>query len=109
MGLVIQSCYGSTEVGLILVDYAFDDWKVKSGSLGKPLPGAKVAVIYDYGRELPPREIGKIAVWLRDRWSTFGDIGYVDEDGYFWYKSRIADIIMSAGYTIWPIEIENVL
>jgi acyl-coenzyme A synthetase/AMP-(fatty) acid ligase len=38
-----------------------------------------------------------------------GDSAYVDEDGYFWYKSRIDDIIISAGYTIGPIEIESVL
>ncbi len=108
-GLAIQSCYGSTEVGVILADYAFDDWKVKPGSLGKPIPGTKVAVIDDDGKELPPGQEGKIAVWLGNKWTTLGDAGYVDEDGYFWYRSRIDDIIISAGYTIGPIEIENVL
>ena len=108
-GLVIQSCYGSTEVGVILADYAFDDWKVKPGSLGKPLPGRKVAVIDEDGKALPPGETGQVAIWLGDRWVTLGDAAYVDEDGYFWYKSRIDDIIISAGYTIGPIEIENVL
>jgi len=108
-GLIIQSCYGSTEIGIILADYDFDDWKGKPGSLGMPLPGSKVAAIDDEGRELPPREVGKIAVWLRDKWVALGDAGYVDEDGYFWYKGRIDDIIISAGYTIGPIEVEKVL
>lgn len=109
LGLIIQSCYGSTEVGVILADYDFDDWIVKPGSLGMPLPGRRVAVIDDEGRELPPHEVGRIAVWSRDKWITLGDAGYTDEDGYFWYKSRIDDIIISAGYTIGPIEVEKAL
>jgi acetyl-CoA synthetase/medium-chain acyl-CoA synthetase len=42
-------------------------------------------------------------------WFKMGDTGYVDEDGYYWYKSRTDDVIISAGYTIGPIEVENVL
>ena len=38
-----------------------------------------------------------------------GDAAYIDEDGYFWYKGRIDDIIISAGYTIGPIEVEKAL
>jgi len=109
LGLVIQSAYGSTEVGVILADYDFDDWIIKPGSLGMPLPGRKIAVVNDEGRELPPREVGKIAVRSRDKWVTLGDTGYTDEDGYFWYKGRIDDIIISAGYTIGPIEVEKAL
>ena len=108
-GLVIQSCYGSTEVGVILADYGFDDWKVMPGSLGKPLPGATVAVIDDDGKESAPGNVGMVAVWLGGKWVTLGDTAYVDEEGYFWYKNRVDDIIISAGYTIGPIEIEDVL
>ncbi|MFQ5997208.1 MAG: acyl-CoA synthetase [Dehalococcoidales bacterium] len=108
-GLTIQSCYGSTEVGVILADYDFDDWKVKPGSLGMPLPGRKVAVIDEAGSEVPQGEVGQVAIGTKDGWIRMGDAAYVDEDGYFWYKSRIDDIIISAGYTIGPIEIENVL
>jgi len=109
LGLIVQSCYGSTEVGVILADYAFEDWKVKPGSLGKPLPGTKVAVIDENGKELPQGQVGEIAVWQKERWSKMSDAAYIDEDGYFWYKSRIDDIIISAGYTIGPLEIEGVL
>jgi acetyl-CoA synthetase len=73
------------------------------------VPGAKVAVLDDNGRELPPGEIGMVAVWLGGKWITLGDTAYVDEDGYYWYKNRADDIIISAGYTIGPIEIEEVL
>ncbi len=109
LGLIIQSCYGSTEVGVILADYDFDDWKVKPGSLGMPLPGRKIAVIDDDGNEVPQGEVGQIAIGTKKGWMKMGDAAYIDEDGYFWYKTRIDDIIISAGYTIGPIEIENVL
>jgi len=108
-GITIQSCYGSTEVGVILADYAFDDWKVKPGSLGKPLPTGKVAIIDEDDNELPQGEVGAVAVKFPKGWVRVGDAAYVDDDGYFWYRSRIDDIIISAGYTIGPIEIENVL
>ena len=109
LGITVQSCYGSTEVGVILLDYAFEDWKVKPGSLGKPLPGTRVAVIDEDGKELPQGQVGQIAVSYKGGWVRLGDAAYVDEDGYFWYKSRIDDIIISAGYTIGPLEIENTL
>jgi len=109
LGMTIQSCYGSTEVGVILADYDFDDWKVKPGSLGMPLPGRKVAVIDDDGNEVPQGEAGQVAIEGEKGWMRMGDAAYVDEDGYFWYKGRIDDIIKSAGYTIGPIEIESVL
>ncbi len=109
LGLIVQSAYGSTEVGVILLDYAFDDWKVKPGSLGKPLPGVKVAVIDENGEELPQGQIGQVAEWYKDGWVKLGDAAYVDGDGYFWYKSRIDDIIISAGYTIGPLEVEGVI
>ncbi|MBU2053680.1 MAG: AMP-binding protein [Proteobacteria bacterium] len=111
LGLVIQANYGSTETGGFLSDYAFDDWAPKPGSLGKPLPGVKVAILDEGGRELPPGKVGQIAIRYKEggAWTKMGDAGYVDEDGYFWYKNRIDDIIISSGYTIGPIEIENVL
>jgi acetyl-CoA synthetase len=96
-------------VGVILADYDFDDWKVKPGSLGMPLPRRKVAVLDDSGNEVPQGEAGQVAIEAEKRWIRMGDAAYVDEDGYFWYKGRIDDIIKSAGYTIGPIEIESVL
>jgi acetyl-CoA synthetase len=111
LGLVIHTNYGSTETGGFLSDFAFDDWVPKPGSLGKPMPGVKVAVLDEDGRELPQGKAGQIAVQFKKggEWTKMGDAGYVDDDGYFWYKGRIDDVIISAGYTIGPIEIENVL
>ncbi|MBI4187263.1 MAG: AMP-binding protein [Chloroflexi bacterium] len=109
LGLIIQSCYGSTEVGVVLADYDFDDWTVKPGSLGKPLPGIRVAVVSEDGRELPQGMVGGVAVWLDGKWVRLGDRAYVGEDGYFWYQGRSDDVIISAGYTIGPVEIEEAL
>jgi acetyl-CoA synthetase len=103
--------YGTTEVGPICSDYAgFVDWKVKPGSLGKPMIGGrKIAVLDEKGNELPPGKEGQIAVWNGSGWSRVGDIVVQDEEGYFWYKCRADDVIISSGYTIGPIEIEEAL
>lgn len=110
-GIYPHTGYGTTEVGPITLDYGgFEDWVVKPGSLGKPLIGGrKVAILDEEGNELPPGKIGQIALWGKDKWVRIGDSGYVDEDGYFWYVSRIDDVIISAGYTIGPVEVEGAL
>ena len=110
-GLLPHGQYGTTEAGPRTLDYAgFEDWVVKPGSLGKPMiGGAKVAVLDEQGKELPPGEIGEIALRKEGKWVRIGDSAYVDEDGYFWYVSRIDDVIISAGYTIGPIEVEGSL
>jgi acetyl-CoA synthetase len=111
LGLIIQTNYGSTETGGFLADYDFDNWVPKPGSLGKPLPGTMVGILDEADRELRQGKVGQIAIRYRPDgpWIKMGDAGYVDEDGYYWYKSRIDDVIISAGYTIGPLEIENVL
>src|SRR3972149_3866980 len=79
-------------------------------SLGKPMiGGVKVAVLDEQGKELPPGEIGEVALWKEGKWIRIGDSAYVDEDGYFWYISRIDDVIISAGSTTGPIEVEGSL
>ena len=111
LGITPHCMYGTTEVGPICSDYAgFVDWKVKPGSLGKAMIGGrKIAVLDEKGNELPPGKEGQIAVWNGSGWSRVGDIVVQDEEGYFWYKCRADDVIISAGYTIGPIEIEEAL
>ncbi|MEW6669466.1 MAG: AMP-binding protein [Thermodesulfobacteriota bacterium] len=110
-GLLPHCQYGTTEVGPITLDYAgFEDWVVRPGSLGKPMIGGlQVAVVDDAGRVLPQDKIGQIALWRDGSWLKIGDSGYVDKDGYFWYVSRADDVIISSGYTIGPIEVEEAL
>ncbi len=108
-GLVPYTQYGTTETGPITLDYGgFDDWVVKPGSLGKPMIGGLVvAVIDEEGNEMPPGQIGQMAIKRNDQWVRIGDSAYVDEDGYYWYIGRVDDVIISAGYTIGPIEVEQ--
>jgi len=109
-GVSPVSGYGSTEVGPIIYNYAgFDNWVVKPGSLGRPMPGLEVKLIDEAGNEVPQGQIGEIAIKRRGKWFRAKDAAVVDQDGYFWHKGRVDDIIISAGWTISPNEVEDVL
>ena len=110
LGVPVCSMYGTTEVGAILVDYpGAEDYVVKPGALGKPVPGVRVEVQAPDGQPCPPKQVGEIKVWRRDAWFATKDRGYVDEDGYFYHAGRADDVIISAGWTMSPVEIEDVL
>ena len=109
-GVPPHSGYGSTEGGAVIYNYAgFDNWIVKSGSLGKPLPGLEVKLIDEEGRDVPQGKIGELALKRRGKWFRLKDTAVMDKDGYFWHKGRVDDIIISAGWTISPDEVEDVL
>lgn len=102
--------YGTAEVSSFVANFCgFSGYEVKRGSLGKPLPGKEVAVFRDDGTPAAPNEIGEIRLRRSDGWYHSKDIGYVDEDGYFFHAGRNDDVIISAGWTISPLEIETVL
>jgi acetyl-CoA synthetase len=106
----VCSMYGTTEVGVILVNYpGADDFKVKPGSLGKAVPGQCVEVQDASGQPCPPKQIGELKIWRRGAWFPTKDLGYIDEDGYFYHSGRADDVIISAGWTMSAVEIENVL
>ncbi len=105
------------------------DRPTRSGSIGLPLPDTDCVIMdLDTGtRELPVGEIGEIcirgpqvmlgywnkpeetAVTLRNGWLYTGDIGKMDEDGYFYIVDRKKDMIIAGGYNIYPRDIEEVL
>jgi acetyl-CoA synthetase len=102
--------YGTTEIGVILASYpGFEDFAVKPGALGKPVPGWEVAIIDDKGNVVPPGTVGEIAVKRRGEWFRAKDAGLMDKDGYFWHKGRSDDVIISAGWTISALEVEDAL
>jgi acetyl-CoA synthetase len=108
-GLKPCSMYGSTEVGVIFVNYpGFEGYEVRRGALGKAAPGWEVAVVDDDG-PLPPGQLGEIAVRRRGAWFRVKDRGHVDEDGYFFHAGRSDDVIISAGWTMSALEIEQAL
>ena len=109
-GTRVCSMYGTTEVGVILADYpGATDHDVKPGALGKPVPGVRVEVQGADGRSCAPDQIGEIKVWRRGAWFPTKDRGHVDGDGYFYHAGRADDVIISAGWTMSAIEIEDVL
>jgi acetyl-CoA synthetase len=133
LGVTINEMFGQTEINYV-VGNCHTAWPVKPGSIGRPYPGHRVAVIDEQGNELPPGELGEIAVnrncngerdpvffleyWKNPQatrekfigdWGCTGDQGKTDADGYLWYQGRSDDVIKSAGYRIGPAEIENCL
>ena len=106
----VCSMYGTTEIGVILVNYpGAKDFIVKPGSLGKPVPNIDVEVHRADGHPTAPGEIGEIKLMRRGDWYPTKDLGYVDEDGYFFHAGRADDVIISAGWTMSAVEIENAL
>jgi len=113
-GLEIRDGYGQTETGQLTGMPA--DGDVRSGSMGKPLPGVALQVrdgelvladplsdptffVAYLGGEPAPEHLP---------WRT-GDRVWQDEDGYLYFESRIDDVIISAGYRIGPFEVESAL
>jgi len=100
---------------------------IKVGSIGKPTKGTEVKVVDNDGNELPQGKEGELFIsgpgfmkgyWnmpeetaqsLINGWLYTGDIGYFDEDGYFFITDRKKDLIIKAGENISPREIEEVL
>lgn len=102
--------YGTTEIGVILVNYpGASDFAVKPGSLGKAVPNVEVEVQRSDGAPAATGEIGEIKLLRRGEWHPTKDLGYVDEDGYFYHAGRADDVIISAGWTMSAVEIENAL
>lgn len=104
------SMYGTTEVGVVLVNYpGASDCVVKPGSLGRPVPGLKLQVQKPDGTPAEPGVVGELMLWRRNRWETTQDLAKIDEDGYFYHAGRADDAIISAGWTMSAVEIENTL
>jgi acetyl-CoA synthetase len=109
-GVPVCSMYGTTEVGVVLADFpGAPDHAVRAGALGKPVPGVRVEVHDAEGRPCPPGTLGELAVWRRDAWIPTKDRGWMDADGYFHHAGRADDVIISAGWTMSAVEIEDIL
>jgi acetyl-CoA synthetase len=129
LGVTINEMFGQTEINYV-VGNCQAAWPVKPGSIGRPYPGHRVAVIDENGAEVKRGELGEIAVdrrgdpvffleyWKNEKatrekfigdWGCTGDQGRMDEDGYLWYQGRTDDVIKSSGYRIGPAEIESCL
>ena len=104
------SMYGTTEIGVVLVNYpGAGDFTVKPGSLGKAVPGQKLQVQRPDGAPCDPGEIGELMLWRSGGWMTTKDRAKIDADGYFTHCGRADDVIISAGWTMSAVEIENTM
>ena len=109
-GVKLCSMYGTTEIGVILANYpGAADFTVKDGSLGRPVPGVEVEVQRPDGSPCEPDELGEIKVRRHDAWFPTKDRGRIDAEGYFYHAGRADDVIISAGWTMSAVEIEDVL
>jgi acetyl-CoA synthetase len=61
------------------------------------------------GTAAEPGVTGELMLWRRGRWETTKDLARIDEDGYFYHAGRADDVIISAGWTMSAVEIENTL
>jgi len=133
LGVTILDTYGQTETGNFVINN-YPAMEGRPGSMGKPIPGVEAAVVDpDTGEVLGPGETGVIAerpgfpcffaeYWEKPEktescfvdgsdgeWYLSGDLGHIDEDGYFWFEGRADDVILSSGYRIGPFEVESTL
>ncbi len=134
LGVTINEMFGQTEMNYI-VGNSHTLWPAKPGSMGRPYPGHRIAVIDDDGNELSRGEPGDVAIHriapdgtpdpvffleyfgnpegtrrkYSGDWCRTGDVATMDADGYLWYQGRADDVFKSAGYRIGPSEIENTL
>ena len=109
-GMEVCSMYGTTEIGVVLASYpGAQDFVPKRGTLGKPLPGVRVEVHDAEGRVCPSGATGQLMVWRHAGWIPTKDLGRTDSDGYFYHGGRADDVIISAGWTMSAVEIENAI
>jgi acetyl-CoA synthetase len=134
LGVTINEMFGQTEMNYI-VGNSHTLWPAKPGSMGRPYPGHRIALIDDDGIEVPAGEPGDVAVHriapdgsedpvffieyfgnaegtrrkFTGDWCRTGDVATRDADGYLWYQGRADDVFKVAGYRIGPSEIENCL
>jgi len=114
---------GSTEMLHIFI--SADEAHARPGATGMPVPGYRACIVDDDGRELPPGQVGRLAVkgptgckyladdrqrqYVQNGWNLTGDAYLVDTDGQYVYQARTDDMIISGGYNIAGPEVESAL
>ncbi len=135
-GVPVRDHYGQTETGMTVCNAWHPDLRapIKSGSMGRPMPGFRAEVLREDSDEVAePGTTGRVAIdvpnspmmWFSGyqhapdrtaerfsadgRWYYTGDVASRDTGGYFTFGSRDDDVILMAGYRIGPFEVESVL
>ncbi len=122
---VIHEGYGLTEASPC-ASYNHN-FKYKFGSIGVPIQNVEMKIVDTNGYQVSPGELGEIVIkgpnvmlgyWnrpqetqeiIRNGWLRSGDIGRMDEEGFFYIADRLKDMINVSGFKVYPTEVENVL
>jgi long-chain acyl-CoA synthetase len=125
-GCKVLEGYGLSESSPV-ASFNHPDRDRKPGSIGTPIEGVEMKVVDDDGGDVAQGEVGEIVIkghnvmkgyWerdeataetVRDGWLHTGDMGQIDEDGYFFIVDRKKDLIIRGGYNVYPREIEEIL
>ncbi len=125
-GAVVLEGYGLSETSPVACSN-HPDRERKPGSIGTPIEGVEMQVVDEYDNPVEHGEVGEIVIrghnimkgyWqrsdatedaMRGGWFHSGDIGRIDEDGYFYIVDRKKDLIIRGGYNVYPREVEEVL
>jgi len=125
-GVPLIEGYGLSEASPVVSKNPLDGTH-KPGSVGVPIPNVEVSIQDESGKMLGPREVGEICVrggnvmlgyWhqpeetlnaFRNGWLLTGDVGYRDEDGYYYITDRRKDMLLVNGNNVYPREIEEVI
>src|SRR4051794_19616544 len=123
---MILEGYGLSETSPV-ASFNHPDKERKAGSIGTPIEGVEMKLVDEEGNDVAQGEVGEIVIkghnvmkgyWnkpgateeaIKDGWFHSGDMGQVDEDGYFFIVDRKKDMIIRGGYNVYPREIEEVL
>jgi long-chain acyl-CoA synthetase len=118
--------YGLSEASPVVAKNPLDGTH-KPGSVGLPIPDVEMSIQDDDGKMLEPNTVGEICVrggnvmigyWnhleetakaFRDGWLLTGDLGYRDDDGYYYITDRKKDMLLVNGNNVYPREIEEVI
>jgi 2-aminobenzoate-CoA ligase len=122
-GLAMTDGIGATEMLHIFISATGAG--IRRGAIGKAIPGYQACIVDDVGVPQPPGVTGRLAVkgptgcrylsdprqreYVQNGWNLTGDTFEMDGDGYFYYRSRSDDMIVSAGYNIAGPEVEEAL
>jgi long-chain acyl-CoA synthetase len=125
-GCKVLEGYGLSETSPV-ASFNHPDKERKPGSIGTPIEGVEMKVMDENRKEVDQGEVGEIAIkghnvmkgyWnreeateeaIKDGWFYTGDMGKVDEDGYFFIVDRKKEMIIRGGYNVYPREIEEVM
>jgi acyl-CoA synthetase (AMP-forming)/AMP-acid ligase II len=124
-GIPVIESYGLTEAASQVCVNPLPPEEHRFGSVGRPV-GVELKIVDDHDVELPPRQIGEIAIRgesvisayaygdptgssFRNGWFHTGDLGYIDEDGFVFITGRSKEMINRAGQKISPREVEEVI